>query len=71
MTHLPDCICDQRLDLFECRLCEREVPYCRGSDGDDLCDECWAETRRPTVEWTPEQQERLEAALSVAEEAGV
>lgn len=45
IPHLPDCICDQRLDVFVCDVCERETPYCRGSDGDDLCDECWIETR--------------------------
>jgi len=48
-----------------CRFCEAHEA---NRDLDDLCDECWATLQRPTVEWTPEQQERLEAAMSVAEE---
>lgn len=72
IPHLPDCICDQRLDVFVCEVCERETPYCRGSDGDDLCDECWEQAKAASDEsrgWTPEQQQRLEDAMTEADRA--
>lgn len=63
IPHLPDCICDQRLDVFVCDVCERETPYCRGSDGDDLCDECWEQAKADAArERAAKQWLRAEAA---------
>jgi|GEM_PF-4638975 hypothetical protein len=55
-------------ETFTCEGCGKEISYCFGGDGDELCNDCWSKCKPDEIETTDEVREKIQHVKELQEE---